>query len=207
MDGKVLPPLFDDLSEADLAPRFRAVGAGERRHGIRLEQVYWDVLKMLAEEEGTTIGKIVEAAQQRFPDATNTTSLLRVAAVSRLQRELERSRGAIDRNLVGNLVLASPAPAIALASDKRLVAYNPPFLAFVQNRLLLGPSTVLPRNLRLLLDVQARELVRTLTANGNRPVKTGIVLGTDDRRVRGMLTVLIAPSLKEAVLIGYVSGG
>lgn len=199
--------LFDDLTDADLAPRFRAVGAGGRRHGIRLEQVYWDALRSLAAEAGTTVGRIVEEARRRFPEATNTTSVLRVVALAKAERELKAARAAVDRNIVANLVLASPAPAIGLASDRRLVAYNPAFLAFVQSRLLLGANAALPRNLRLLLDVQASELSGTLSENGNRPVKTGIVLGTDDRRIRAVLTVLLAPGLKEPVLVGYVSGG
>jgi predicted DNA-binding ribbon-helix-helix protein len=199
------PLNLDYLSEPDFAPKFRVVRTGDRRRGIRLEQIFWTVLARLAKEEGTTIAQLVEAAEASFPQSGNITSVLRVVAVGWMQRQLIRAQPVNEENIVNNLVRASPMSTIALASDKRLIAYNTPFLMFVQSHLGLASSAALPRNLRLILDVQFGELIRALGTNGNRAIRTGILLGAEERRVRGTLSVVLAPVQKEATLIGYLS--
>jgi predicted DNA-binding ribbon-helix-helix protein len=181
------------------------VRAGDHRRGLRLEQAFWTVLARLAKEEGTTIAQLVEAAETSFPQSGNITSVLRVVAIGWMQRELARSLPGKEEDIVSNLVRASPVPAIALAADKRLTAYNAPFLTYVQSQLGLNPSTALPRNLRLILDAQFSELIRTLETNGNHAIRTGILLGAEDKRVRGTLNVVLAPVRKEPTLIGYLS--
>jgi predicted DNA-binding ribbon-helix-helix protein len=199
------PLKFDYLSESDFTPKFRAVRTGEYRRGIRLEQIFWTVLARLAKEEGTTIAQLVEKAETDFPQGGNITSALRVVALGWMRRELAQARPGKEEDIVSSLVRASPVATIALAADKRLTAYNAPFLTYVQAQLGLNPSTALPRNLRLILDVQFGELIRTLEANGNRAIRTGILLGAEDKRVRGTLNVVLAPVQKESILIGYLS--
>jgi hypothetical protein len=53
--------------------------------------------------------------------------------------------------------------------------------------------------------VHFSDLIRTLEANENRSIRTGVLLGADERRVRGTLSVVLAPAQKEATLLGYLS--
>ncbi|HEU5068313.1 MAG TPA: ribbon-helix-helix domain-containing protein [Sphingomicrobium sp.] len=200
------PRKLDYLSEADFTPKFRAVRTGDHRRGIRLEQIFWTALARLAKEEGTTVAQVVEAAETSFPQSGNITSVLRVVAIGWMQRQLAHNRPGKEEDIVSNLVRASPVPAIALAADRKLISYNAPFLTYVQSQLGLSPSSALPRNLRLILDVQFGDLIRTLETNGNRAIRTGILLGAEEKRVRGTLNVVLAPVQKEPILIGYLSG-
>ena len=193
------------MSESDFAQRFQAVRVGAHRRGIRMERIFWNALSKFAEEEGTTVARIVEAAEKRFPEAENITSVLRVAVIGWMHTQLIKAQLHNDKNAVNNLVRASPIPAIALTSDKKLLAYNTPFLMFIQANLGLRPSVGLPRDLRLILDVHFDDLIRTLEANENRSVRTGVLLGADEKRVRGTLSVVLAPAQKEATLLGYLS--
>ena len=66
-------PLAED---AELV--FRAVEGGKVRRGIRLEAIYWRVLRDIADLKQKKIGALVGAVLADTPEPANTTSLLRV---------------------------------------------------------------------------------------------------------------------------------
>ena len=195
------------LEDGDFLPEFRAVSVGDHRRGIRLERIYWDVIREMASEGGLAVGEIVKTVANAYPDAKNVTSMLRTVAMKWALSRLDKSRRTFGSNIVNSLVLATPAPAIALGEDKKLVAYNQPFLAYVQSRFAIGPSTNVAKALRFALDVQVSDLIGTLNENGNQPVNTGFALGLDERRVRGRINVLLAPALDSVIVLGFLASG
>lgn len=208
----VLGTARDDVTESagagdDFRPVFKALKSGKERRGIRLEQIYWTVLKQIARSRGLPLGRYVEEVAASLPNDANITSALRVTAVRWLsQRESELSRHT-GPAVISAIVQACPTPAFALQDDKRIVAYNQAFIAYIRARFADFSSASMAKGLRLTLDVQIADLVETLRQAGNRPVRTGFMLGIEDQRLRGQLSTTLAPSPDRTVIIGYVAPG
>lgn len=198
------PDTTASQADRDMATRFRAVKVGDRRRGIRLEQIYWDILGDITQREGIPLTRYLEDVDRRFPDAVNITSVLRVLATGWV-RERNRELGALaGAGRVDALVQACPSPAFALQEDKRLVAYNPPFLNYIQARFSYFSQNLMARGLRLSLDVQISELADALRRAGNKPLRTGFVLGMENQRLRGHLSTTLAPTADKVTILGYV---
>ncbi|MCV0395629.1 MAG: ribbon-helix-helix domain-containing protein [Rhizobiaceae bacterium] len=191
-------------SAAETETRFRAVRIGDARRGIRLEQIYWNALKEIAAAEGIAIGDLIRATEESFPDARNITSLLRVMCLGWIQTRLSSVKQLASLSMIDSLVQASPAPAFALTEDKRIVVYNQTFLNFVQSRFSMVTAGSMAKHLRLSLDVQLGDLIQSLSANRNKPVGVGFVLGLDEQRFRGRINVVLAPATEQAIVISYV---
>lgn len=190
-----------------MTPRFRAVKAGEHRRGIRLEEIYWDTLNEITQHEGVSLARYMENAAARFPDAVNITSVLRVLATAWLRDRNRELRALTDSGRLDALVQACPSPAFALQEDKRIVAYNPAFLNYVQARFLHFSQVLMAKGLRLSLDVQISELAEALRRAGNKPLNTGFVLGIEDQRLRGQLSTTLAPAADKVTILGYIVQG
>lgn len=205
-DNKVTDaPRFQDTE--DFTTRFRAIQAGGSRRGIRLEQIYWDLLREITQSEGITLSRYIEDAAARFPDAVNITSVLRVQ-VAGWQRQRNRELVALtDSSGIDALVQACPSPAFALQQDKRIVAYNPAFLNYIQARFSQFSQALMAKGLRLSLDVQISELAEALRNAGNKPLRTGFMLGIEGQRMRGQLSTVLAPSSDKVTILGYIVQG
>lgn len=205
--GPVSSPADQARGDRDMAARFRAVRVGDHRRGIRLEQIYWDVLGEITQRDGVSLALYVEEAARRFPDAVNITSVLRVLVTGWLRDRNEEMRTLTDAGRVDALVQACPSPAFALQEDKRIVAYNPAFVNYVQARFSHFSQVLMAKGLRLSLDVQIAELAQALRRAGNKPLRTGFVLGIDDQRLRGQLSTTLAPASDKVTILGYVVQG
>lgn len=183
---------------------FRVVEDGGVRRGIRLEAIYWRVLREIAELRQKKIGALVGAILAEAPEEANTTAFLRVYCLRWALDMLAAEREITDPSGVGNLVRASPAPAFALGLDKRLIAYNQSFLTYIQARFSYGEAEPVNRDLRLALDVQLAALAANLKANGNRPLEAGFTVGLGGRRLRGVLNALLAPAAGQSIMLCYV---
>lgn len=190
--------------EDDNVPVFRVVEHNGVRRGIRLERIYWDVLREIAQADGKRIGVFVQSVIGDAPPSANATSHLRVFCLRWAIDMLASAKEMSGSSNIANLVRASPSPTFALGLDKRIVAFNQAFLGFVQSRFSHVPSEPASRDLRLALDGQLTELATRLKSNGNAPVDTGFVVEISGRRVRGKLNVLLAPSLGPSVLLCYI---
>ncbi|UDF32593.1 UNVERIFIED_ORG: ribbon-helix-helix domain-containing protein (plasmid) [Roseateles sp. XES5] len=192
-------PLADD---AELV--FRAVDGGKVRRGIRLEAIYWRVLREIADLKQKKIGAVIGDVLADAPEPANTTSLLRVYCLRWALDALAAERKVTDPLGVVNLVRASPSPAFALGLDKRLLAYNQSLLDYIQARFSYGETGLINSDLRLALDVQVAALAATLKDNGNRPLEVGFVVGFGGRRLRGKLNALLAPASGENIVLCYL---
>lgn len=189
----------------DFAPIFRAVTVNRERRGVRLEKIYWNTLKEISTAKRQTLGDIVRQSEADFPADANITSVLRVHCMRWLRSRLEAAHDLTGVGVADSLIQVSPVPAFALAEDKRILYSNQPFLHLIQSKFPKAVGEAPGQGLRLSLDVQIQELVRTLKENRNKPISTGFVLGVNDQRVRGRLNVVLAPTTTQTVILGYVS--
>ncbi len=183
---------------------FRVVEVDGVRRGIRLEAVYWQVLKEIADARQKKIGALVGVLLADAPQSANATSLLRVHCLRWALDKLAAERRITDPSGIANLVRASPGPAFALGPDRQLVAYNQPFLGYIQARFPTAETEPVNRDLRLALDVQLSALAAILKESGNRPLGVGFTVGFGGRRVRGQLNALLAPASDRTVILCYV---
>lgn len=189
---------------SDAEPVFRVVEDQDTRRGIRLERAYWQALRDIASATRQKAGSLVGAIISQAPDVANTTSLLRVYCLQWALGELDSARRISNPSLVTNLVRASPGPAFALGLDKRIIAYNQSFLAFVQARFSYAAPGPIGRDFRLALDVHLADLAASLKASGNTPTAVGFVVGLGDRRLRGNLNSILAPVMGQDIILCYV---
>ncbi len=189
---------------SDAEPIFRVVEDNDARRGIRLERAYWQALREIASATSQKIGPLVRSVIGQAPDMTNTTSLLRVYCLNWALDELEAARNSSSPSLIVNLVKASPSAAFALGLDKRIIAYNQPFLAFIQARFSFAAPGPIGRDFRLALDAHLVDLAASLKANGNTPTGVGFVVGVGDRRLRGNLNAILAPVSGQDIVLCYV---
>ncbi len=185
-------------------PRFRVVRVGEERKGLRLEEIFWAVLKDMSHKHDVSVGDIVRRCEERLEPRGNLSSALRVEAARHLQAELHSARQRTGLKAVTNQVLACPTPCFALSEDRRLIAHNPPFIAFVQSRLSRLPLSTTVQGVRLSLDVQFSELIEKLRIEGSGPATVGFVIGVDDQLIRGRLNAVLAPLVERDAIIGFV---
>ena len=197
---------YDPVSETEdpHGSTYRAVSTPGGRRGIRLENAYWSVLNDFAEEQNQTIGELVEKVRDEDHQAKNLTSLLRVNCLVWLQKKLRAFQFVSDDQMIRSIVNAVPTPAIALSSNRNLQAFNQPFLKLVTQAFDVTSVNALPAGLRLVMDVQIERLVEQLLANENRPIKVGIAIGVDERRLRQQLSVILAPRMDQRVILGFL---
>ncbi len=195
---------MEGTGDRDMDLVFRVVEDGGIRRGIRLEAIYWRVLRQIADRRRKKIGALVGAILADAPQPVNATAMLRAYCLRYTLDALAAEREITDPSGIGNLVRASPGPAFALGPDKRLIAYNQAFLNYIQARFSYAETEPVNRDLRLALDVQLAALAATLQANGNRPLEVGFVVGLEGRRLRGMLNALLAPASGRDTILCYV---
>jgi len=197
-------PVADADRPADTELIFRVVEEGKVRRGIRLEAIYWRVLKEIAEVREKKIGALVGSILAGAPEPANTTALLRAYCLRWALDALAAERGLTDPAGVGSLVTASPGPAFALKLDKRLLAYNQAFLNYIQANFSDAEAGPASRDLSLSLNVQIAPLIATLKANGNRPVEVGFVVGLGGRNLRGRLNAVLPGTSGQDIVLCYV---
>ncbi len=185
-------------------PVFRVLEGGSSRRGIRLERIYWQILREIAQSQGRRPGALVQSILEESPKPANATSLLRVYCLRWMVNALAAARKVSDPSVVANLVRASPGAAFALGLDKRIVAYNQSFLNFVQTRLSHTGTEPVGRDLRLTLDGHLVTLADALKSNGNVPLEIGFVVALPDRRLRGKLNAVLAPVADQGIILCYV---
>lgn len=187
-------------------PVFRAVSTPKERRGIRLESLYWDVLKSLARSGGRTLGEQIEVILEGRPEAGgNVASLLRVACLKWLVERVARLEAVTAMTTTDAIVQASPSAAFALTADKRILVHNRALLSLIQSRFLAVRPEALQRGLRLSLDVQIEQVIAELTQGSKNTVVTGFVLGFDGQRIRGKLNMVLAPVSRQTVIIAYIA--
>jgi predicted DNA-binding ribbon-helix-helix protein len=192
------------LTNEDFSAIFKAIKTDTGRHGIKMEKMYWDVIEDIATNTNSTVSSVVADAEVDYPEQSNLTSKLRLICLSTIKYNFARMQLIANEGQTKNLISACPTPVLALTADKRLFFFNEPFLRYIHSHFSIPKSDNLTSKLRLLLDVQIDVLIEKLVENGNQRVQVGIAIGLDDRRIRSQMNVLLAPLLKQNVIIGYL---
>ncbi len=192
------------LANEEFGLKFKAIKTDTGRHGIKMEKMYWDVIKDIAIDTNSTISSVVADAEVDYPEQTNLTSKLRLICLSNVKGNFSRMQSIASEGQTKNLISACPIPSLALTADKRLFFFNEPFLRYIHEHFSIPKSGNLPTKLRLLLDVHIDVLIERLIENGNQRIQVGIAIGFDDRRIRSQMNVLLAPLLKQNIIIGYL---
>lgn len=194
------------LSVEDFAPEFRVVARGGVRRGIRLERLYWSLLRQLAEKRRSTIGLLIDEIAAFQGETANLTSAIRVACLRWLADENADLRKLASLQTVNGILAACPSPAFALSSTKKILAFNAAFQNLVKRQLPIAAGEDARQDLKLALDVNVAEIFSRLDGNGNSPVITGFVIGARERRYRGQINAVKAPVIEPDLLLAYVFG-
>lgn len=188
----------------DGEPFFRAVSASGKRHGLRLERDYWSMLEAIAKEEKVSLGDIVGAIEENARNMGNLTSAVRVFVARWLDGRLRGLRQRMSPTAVNSLVNACPSPAFALSATRQLRFHNPAFLRYIRMTMPSEEVEQVERRLRLQIDMNMDDLLNELREAKRAFVSMGFAIGVNDRRVRGRLNAVLAPSWSEDMIIGYV---
>jgi len=206
-DETAPPEAFDEapseITSTDLLPEFRVVSHGGARRGIRLERLFWSVLKRIAESRKSTLGAMIDEIARTHGDSRNATSAIRVTCMRWLTGENAELAGLASMKTVNSILSACPSPAFTLSSGKRIVNFNAPFQQLIRQHLPQGSDG--RQDLRLSLDLSLPEIFSKLDANLEGPVVTGFVLGAGERRYRGQINAVRAPVKEPELLMAFVS--
>lgn len=195
----------DGLSaEEMLEPFFRTVTVHDKRKGLRLEKIFWQILEQLAREEDTPVSMVLLSADARGGKSPNLSSYARAYAASWLKRRLDDSREIASFQQVLRTINACPSPVFVTSQDRRLRAYNPAFLRYVRRHIPMEDMEAAPKNLRLQMDTGSAELIQQLKSEQESILNVGFTFGFNERRVRGRLNAVLATCWNEDLVTAYV---
>jgi predicted DNA-binding ribbon-helix-helix protein len=195
----------DATAEAGKA-EFRVITHGDQRRGIRLERTFWQTIKDTARRRQLTIGQLVEEIARQNAGATNLASALRVACIGWLKSRTAQLEALTAAERIGPLLNAVPTAAFALGANRKILAFNTAFQDLVRRQFPMVGGSGQREELRMALDINVVELIGRLDANGNTPVRTGFAFGIGDRRFRGQINAVKAPSSDVDVVLAFVVG-
>lgn len=200
------PPLKGErppAAEKPSTPQFRVISQGKVKRGVRLEHVFWQAAKKIAQRRRLTIGGFFDAISEQDPDASNLASAIRVACVSWMADRTTELESITSLSVLGSILAAVPSPAVVLGPDRKILASNKAFQLFARRHLSV-PSAADPKDMRLVPDIAVPEIVARLEQNGNSAVLSGFSLTVADRRIRGQLNAVRAPLNEPGTIIGFV---
>ena len=186
------------------APFFRAVNVNGKRKGFRLEKSYWTALERLSAEDGIAVGEFIGRIADRYPDSRNLSSVLRVFVTDKLGRKLDALRAKASAEAVLKGINACPSPVFVLSGTRQLRGYNGAFLRYVRANFVFEDDHPVSNSLRLQIDMSTADLIKRLKEANEGFVTIGFVIGMENRRVRGQINAMLAPSWKEDLIVGYV---
>ena len=186
------------------APQFRVITTGDRRRGVRLERVFWRLLDGIAERRGLKRSSLVHEILDGG-DAGNESvaSTLRCYAAEYVDRERSALVTRLNPTQTITLMQQSPMPAFAINRQKKLQQVNDEFMQLLRpvNAGEGGPRTA-AEFVHLALDTPIDELFRAVTTVPS--TQCNYTLQVDDRRRRGRAKIVMVPSEKPDILVGYV---
>ncbi|TDH34485.1 hypothetical protein E2A64_17665 [Pseudohoeflea suaedae] len=185
-------------------PFFRAITTEGKRKALRLERGFWRALDKAAEDLNVSLGELIHAIDSIDDRQMNLASSLRVFAVEWLQRKVVDYQTSTSGPALDALIASCPSPAFVLTAQKQIRHTNPAFLRLLRMSFSGMDPTGDGHQLKLQLDMSVDEVVETLTS-GSRSLSVGYILGFRDRRVRGTINAVLAPTLPERMIIGFVT--
>lgn len=192
-----------DGANGELIPEFRVVVAGGRRRGVRLERLYWQLLREIAERRGQKRSRLVaRVIEDAGPLAENAASVLRGFVAETLKRERDTLAARAGEASLVSLLQQAPVPAFAINRQKKLQQINADFIQLL--RVMSGNlSEKMSADLmQLTLDKPIDELFGLLGESG--VTHCGYAIQLDDRRRRGRARIVAVPPAPFQIFVGYV---
>jgi len=196
------PPAL--VSEDAGRPEFRVVARGKTRRGIRLERIFWQTAKSIAQRSHVTIGSLVDDISSQQVSQSNLASAIRVACLSWMVKRTAHLEALTSIAVINSILTAVPSPAFALGANKKILAFNAAFQTLVRRQFPVFAEAEQRGELKLALDINIAELMARLDQNGNVAVLTGFAIGVGDRRFRGQLNAVKAPSSDVEIVLAFV---
>jgi predicted DNA-binding ribbon-helix-helix protein len=197
--------LAPDLVSDDAArPEFRVVARGKTRRGIRLERIFWQTAKSIAQRSHVTVGSLVDDISSRQTSHKNLASAIRVACLSWMVQRTAQLEALTSVAVINSILSAVPSPAFALGANKKILAFNAAFQMLVRRQFPVLADAEQRNELKLALDINIADLMARLDQNGNTAVLTGFAIGVGDRRFRGQLNAVKAPSSDVEIVLAFV---
>jgi len=196
------------MSDPDpFKPHFRAINSGGKRRGFRLEGVFWQALDSVTKSDGMSVADYVSKLNDVKTGESGLSSYLRASIMQRVLQQHDRLRDRIDRINSRAIVAACPVPGFIISIDKRILFQNSGFLMYLQTRFTGLDNVESLSNIKLTLETPLIDLIDQMRRDSSRPKYTGFTVGYGERRMRGRLSMALAPDMDDPpAAIAFVSG-
>ena len=186
------------------SPQFRVITTGSRRRGVRLERVFWRLLDGIAERRGLKRSSLVHEILDGGDAGTESVaSTLRCYAAEYVDRERGGLVARLDPAHTITLMQQAPMPAFAINRQKKLQQVNAEFMQLLRPPgSAEGGAKAAAEFVHLALDTPIDELFHAVTTAPS--TQCNYTLQVDDRRRRGRAKIVMVPSEKPDILVGYV---
>ncbi len=115
---------------------FRVVAHKGERYALKLERIFWRVLKVAATAKNERLGAYIAKVVDQCGADENKTSLVRVHVVAWLNQKLiDISAESVTRKTLNNLVNAAPVPCFIISDQNKIDHQNEAFLNLLKQRL------------------------------------------------------------------------
>lgn len=196
------------MSDPDpFTPHFRAINSGGKRRGFRLEGVFWKALDAVTRNDGVTVSDYVAKLNDHKTGDSGLSSFLRASIMQRVLEQDDKMRKRLESFNSRTIVAACPVPGFIISVDKKILFQNSGFLMYLQTRFTGLDSIEALSNIKLTLEMPLVELIDEMRRDSSRPKYTGFTVGYGERRMRGRLSMALAPDMDEPpAAIAFVSG-
>ncbi|VVT06285.1 ribbon-helix-helix domain-containing protein [Hoeflea sp. EC-HK425] len=188
-------------------PHFRAINSGGKRRGFRLEGVFWKALDAVTRSEGVSVAEYISKLNDVRTGDNGLSSHLRASIMQRVLEQHERLRDRFSKFNSKTIVAACPVPGFIISVDKRILYQNSGFLMYLQTRFTGLDSVEALSNIKLTLESPLIDMIEEMKRDSSRPKYTGFTVGYGERRLRGRLSMALAPDMDDPpAAIAFVSG-
>jgi len=196
------------MSDPDpFKPHFRAINSDDKRQGFRLEGVFWKALDAVTRSEGVSVAEYISKLNDVRTGDSGRSSHLRASIMQRVLEQHERLQDRFAKFNSKTIVAACPVPGFIISVDKRILYQNSGFLMYLQTRFTGLDSVEALSNIKLTLESPLIDMIEEMKRDSSRPKYTGFSVGYGERRLRGRLSMALAPDMDDPpAAIAFVSG-
>jgi len=196
------------MSDSDpFKPHFRAINSGGKRRGFRLEGVFWKALDSVTRNAGMSVADYVSKLNDVKTGESGLSSYLRASIMQGVLEQHDRLLNRIESFNSRTIVAACPVPGFIISIDKKILYQNNGFLMYLQTRFTGLDNVEALGNIKLTLETPLIELIDEMRRDSSRPKYTGFTVGYGERRMRGRLSMALAPDMDDPpAAIAFVSG-
>ena len=156
---------------------------GGIRLSIKLEGVFWAQLEELADDQGTTLTKLVHSLLKDLPPSKNKTSTLRVYCQTMLCKKIKRIGDEDGSSIQSVMLTACPIPVFIISTNRKIIAYNQAFKDTILKGITSSSIDKQSNPLHLTFIQPFNRIVSFLSKNPKKILKSqiGIFVGKDSR--------------------------